>query len=64
MMQNERPESVKSPRNYNAEFKQKMTRILASGRSSKGISEAFGIAEKRYAVVASLSLEENGNKKD
>ena len=56
--------TVKIRRSYDAEFKQEVIRMLASGRSAKEISEAFGIAEKRYAVAASLSLEKNGNKKD
>lgn len=38
--------SVKTRKSYDAEFTQEMTRMLASGRSDKGVSEAFGIAEK------------------
>jgi transposase len=39
--------SVKTRRSYDADFKQEMTRMLASGRSEKEISEAFEIVEKR-----------------
>lgn len=38
--------------------------LLTSGRNVKEVSESFGIAEKRYAVAASVSLEENGNDED
>jgi len=55
---------IKTRRSYDADFKQEVTRLLASGRSAKEISETFGIAEKRSAVAASLSLEENGNYED
>ncbi|GAB3178439.1 hypothetical protein [Telluribacter humicola] len=58
------PKKVKSRRSYDAEFKQEVTRMLASGRSTREVSEAFGIAEKRSAAAGSLSLEENGNKND
>ncbi|HWV30736.1 MAG TPA: hypothetical protein VN038_13855 [Dyadobacter sp.] len=58
------PQSVKTRRSYDAEFKQEMIRMLISGRSAKEISEAFGIAEKRSAAAGSLSLEKDGNKKD
>ena len=51
-------------RSFDADFKQEVIRTLISGRGAKDISDAFGIAEKRYAVAASLSLEKNGNKKD
>jgi transposase len=36
---------VKTRRSYDAEFKQEVARMLASGRSAKEISETFGIAE-------------------
>lgn len=37
--------SVKSRRSYDAEFKEEMIRMLVSGRSTREISEGFGIAE-------------------
>lgn len=58
------PKTVKARRSYDADFKQEVTRMLVSGRSTKEVSESFGIAEKRYAVAASLSLEEIGNYED
>jgi transposase len=36
---------VKIRRSYDSDFKQEVIRMLASGRSAKDISEAFGIAE-------------------
>lgn len=55
---------VKARRSYDADFKQEVIRMMTFGRSAKDISDAFEIAEKRYAVAASLPLEKNGNKKD
>jgi len=55
---------IKARKTYDADFKQEITRLLASGRSAREISETFGIAEKRYAVAAPLSLEENCNYED
>jgi hypothetical protein len=49
-MKDQRP--AKTRRNYDVDFKQEVIRMLASGRSAKDISEAFVIAEKRYAVAA------------
>jgi transposase-like protein len=57
-------QSVKSRRSYDAEFKQEVIRMLISGRSARETSEAFGIAEKRFAAAGSLSLEKDGYKKD
>lgn len=54
--------SVKTRRNYDADFKQKMTRMLASGRSAKEISEAFGIAENvlyRWRRMATKKTKSN-----
>jgi len=45
---------IKTRRSYDADFKQEVTRLLASGRSAKEISEAFGIAEKWFATSASI----------
>ncbi|GLU51564.1 hypothetical protein Dfri01_10250 [Dyadobacter frigoris] len=36
---------IKSRKTYDADFKQEITRLLASGRSAREISETFGIAE-------------------
>jgi transposase len=36
---------IKTRKSYDADFKQEVTRLLASGRSAKEISETFGIAE-------------------
>ena len=35
-------------------LKQELTRMLTPGRSTKVILETFGIAEKRYAISASI----------
>jgi len=51
----------KTRRSYESDFKQELVRMLISGKSASELSETFGIAEKRYAVAASLSLEKNGN---
>jgi transposase len=54
--------SVKTRRSYDAEFKQEMTRMLASGRSAKEISEAFGIAENllyRWKRMATKKTKSN-----
>jgi len=60
----DKPKKGKTRRSYDVDFKQEVIKMLTSGRSDKDILDAFGIAEKRYAVAASLSLEKNGNKKD
>ena len=54
----------KTRKSYDAEFKQEVIRMLASGRSAKEISEAFGIAENVGRHPGSLSLEENCNYED
>jgi transposase len=36
---------IKTRKSYDVDFKQEVTRMLASGRSAKEISETFGIAE-------------------
>ena len=51
----------KTRRSYESDFKQELVRMLISGKSASELSETFGIAEKRYAVAAYLSLEKNGN---
>lgn len=56
------PKSVKTRKSYDAEFKQEMTRMLASGRSAKEISEAFGIAENllyRWKRMATKKTKSN-----
>ena len=62
--------TVKIRRSYDAEFKQEVIRMLASGRSAKEISEAFGIAENllyRWKRMATKKIKstpgENGNDK-
>ncbi|MHA4740610.1 transposase [Dyadobacter sp. MSC1_007] len=37
--------TVKTRRSYDSDFKQEVTRMLVSGRSTKEVSESFGIAE-------------------
>ena len=59
MMQDERQKIVKIRRSYDSDFKQEVIRVLASGRSAKDISEAFGIAENLL-----YRWKKNGNKKD
>lgn len=60
----EKRSGVKSRRSYDADFKQELTTMLMSGRSARELSQSFGIAEKRYAVAASLSLEKHGDDED
>ena len=62
--------TVKIRRSYDSDFKQEVIRMLASGRSAKDISEAFGIAEnllyrwKRMATKKTKSnTGENSNDK-
>ena len=53
---------MRTRRSYDAEFKQEMTRMLASGRSAKEISEAFGIAENllyRWKRMATKKTKSN-----
>ncbi|TDE09580.1 hypothetical protein [Dyadobacter psychrotolerans] len=51
----------KTWRSYESDFKQELVSMLISGKSASELSETFGIAQKRYAVAASLPLEKNGN---
>ena len=44
-------------RSYDPDFKAEILRMLISGKKVSEISETFGIAEKRYAVAAAVSLE-------
>jgi transposase len=56
------PKKVKSRRSYDAEFKQEVTRMLASGRSTREVSEAFGIAENvlyRWKRMATKTTKSN-----
>jgi transposase-like protein len=53
----------KGRRSYEPDFKAEILRMLISGKSVKEVSETFGIAEKRYAVAAAVSLE-NGIKNE
>ena len=55
---------IKTRKSYDADFKQEVTRMLASGRSAREISETFGIAENVGRHPGSISLEENGNYED
>lgn len=60
----------KTRKSYDADFKQEVTRMLASGRSAKEISETFGIAEnllyrwKRMATMKTKTknVESKGSK--
>ncbi|WP_374759398.1 transposase [Dyadobacter fanqingshengii] len=45
MLRNGSSKGNKTRESYDADFKQELTRLLASGRSAKEISETFGIAE-------------------
>lgn len=61
---------VKTRKSYDADFKQEVSRMLASGRSAKEISETFGIAEnllyrwKRMTTMKTKSKTgENSNDK-
>lgn len=54
--------SVKTRRNYDAEFKQEVVRMLVSGRSARETSEAFGIAENvlyRWRRMATKKTKSN-----
>ncbi|GGC16456.1 MULTISPECIES: transposase [Dyadobacter] len=56
------PKTLKTRRSYDAEFKQEVFRMLASGRSAKEISEAFGIAENllyRWKRMATKKTKSN-----
>ncbi|OJV13977.1 MAG: hypothetical protein BGO21_20430 [Dyadobacter sp. 50-39] len=61
---------VKTRKSYDADFKQELTSMLASGRSAKEISETFGIAEnllyrwKRMATMKTKTknVESEGSK--
>ncbi|MFC0185960.1 Transposase [Pseudarcicella hirudinis] len=62
--------TVKVRRHYEADFKQELMRMLASGRSAKDISESFGIGEnllyrwKRMATKkAKMSMGSTSNDK-
>jgi hypothetical protein len=53
----------KERRSYEADFKAEILKMLVSGKKVSEISETFGIAEKRSAVAAAVSLE-NGIKNE
>ena len=55
---------IKARETYDADFRQEITRLLASGRSAREISETFGIAENVGRRPGSISLEENCNYED
>lgn len=62
------PQTVKTRRSYDADFKQEVTRMLVSGRSAKEISESFGIAENllyRWKRLATMKTKtKNGQNQD
>jgi transposase-like protein len=47
----------KERRSYEPDFKAEILKMLISGKKVSEISETFGIAEKRSAVAAAVSLE-------
>ncbi|MGN7887511.1 transposase [Dyadobacter sp. 22481] len=56
------PKSVETRQRYGAEFKQKVIRMLVSGRSIRETSEAFGIAENvlyRWRRMATKKTKSN-----
>ena len=58
-------EKKSKPRHsYKPDFKAEMLKMLISGKKVSEISETFGIAEKRYAVAAAVSLENFINHED
>jgi hypothetical protein len=57
IMENKKNKNVKTRWSYDAEFKKEVTRMLASSRSAREVSVAFGIA-----TVPSLPLEKHCNK--
>lgn len=62
------PQTAKTRRSYDADFKQEVTRMLVSGRSAKEISESFGIAENllsRWKRLATMKTKtKNGQNQD
>ena len=48
---------TRARRSYDPDFQAEILRMLISGKKVSEISETFGIAEKRYAVAAAVSLE-------
>lgn len=62
------PQTVKTRRSYDADFKQEVTRMLVSGRSTKEVSESFGIAENllyRWKRLATMKTKtKNGQNQD
>ncbi|MFN3664521.1 MAG: transposase [Sediminibacterium sp.] len=60
---------IKTRKSYDADFKQEVTRMLASGRSAKEISETFGIAEnllyrwKRMATMKTKVVRHRGKER-
>ena len=54
----------KQRRSYEPEFKGEILKMLVSGRKVSEIAETFGIAEKRYAVAAAVSLENLSDNED
>ena len=59
---------IKARKTYDADFKQEITRLLASGRSAREISETFGIAENllyRWKRIATMKTKtKNGQSED
>lgn len=60
---------IKARKTYDADFKQEITRLLASGRSAREISETFGIAEnllyrwKRIATMKTKVVRHRGKER-
>jgi transposase len=59
---------LKTRRSYDADFKQELMRLLASGRSAREISETFGIAENllyRWKRMATMKTKiKSGHSED
>ena len=53
----ENQKKSKERRSYEPDFKAEILKMLIFGKKVSEISETFGIAEKRYAVAAAVSLE-------
>jgi hypothetical protein len=55
---------TKHRKSYDTEFKEEIIKMQVSGKSVKEVSVTFGIAEKRGAVAASVSLENSIKNED